>query len=269
MNCLMLENLHQLLKSQNFRNIVIFNTDKYSIDNIFEALKTTETFQRAEKAETLSPLPETQVQKSKNLWQVASKKRRLLNEKFYQVSCLQKECIVAHGINDLKECIMVVFCGFDHLETEKLGKKTLENIVEQAENCSIKVSQICFIHAGEITPHARDYIRIGHNQLKFQLFHVDFFRQNFMKYHLMPQMHVISEEEKKDLFAETNAIRLDSTQLPQIWHTDKIVRYFNANRKDIIYSTRYSINGQRYKYRMVTEEAKEKKTGKQIRKKEK
>jgi DNA-directed RNA polymerase subunit H (RpoH/RPB5) len=260
----MLENLGILLQNQQFQKIIIFPDDRYPIEKLSQAIQASTS--------SAKPKKDLFVSGTAPLFTAQQIKKRKLYEQFFPSYVIQRECVVGHARSPQGDLLVVIFCGLEQMEGGKLGKKILEQIVDHAENIRPKISQICFLHAGEITPHARDYIRVGHVQMKFQLFHVDMIRQNFLEYHLMPKLHILSEPEKKELLDMKNPnVRVSIDQLPHLWQTDKIARYFNATKdtNTILYSTYETFHGKRYRYRLVTEEAKEKKISKQTKKKEK
>lgn len=272
MNRIMLDHLFCMLTKQNFENIVLFADDRIHLEKLshMESIRNNKTIKLYRKEVEPSASQEYKYSEFEgSVQEIALRKRQQKEElmkTFFPPHCIQKICLVGYANHAESGKLIVVFCGLDQMEGGKLGKKTLENIVGFTDHCSEKISNIMFLHAGEITPHAKDFIRVGHPEYKFQLFGVDFLRQNLLEYHLMPKLKVLTPEDKKKLL-EKRKLTIDL--LPKVWQTDRVMRYLNCSKNSCIYSQRHTFNGHYYNLRVAIEETKEKKVTNKVNKKEK
>ena len=83
------------------------------------------------------------------------------------------------------------------------------------------------------------------NKIMVQIFWIDTLLTNITKHELVPEMRILNEEEKQDIFNKANISNL--TQMPLILKTDPVAKFYGLVRGDLVEIIRPSPTGGVYK----------------------
>ena len=78
-----------------------------------------------------------------------------------------------------------------------------------------------------------------------QIFWIDTLLTNITKHELVPEMRILNEEEKQDVFQKANISNF--TQMPLILKTDPVAKFYGLIRGDMVEIIRPSPTGGVYK----------------------
>ena len=83
------------------------------------------------------------------------------------------------------------------------------------------------------------------NKIMVQIFWIDTLLTNITKHELVPEMRILNEEEKQDVFQKANISNF--TQMPLILKTDPVAKFYGLIRGDMVEIIRPSPTGGVYK----------------------
>lgn len=83
------------------------------------------------------------------------------------------------------------------------------------------------------------------NKIMVQIFWIDTLLTNITKHELVPEMRILNEEEKQDIFNKANISSF--TQMPLILKTDPVAKFYGLVRGDLVEIIRPSPTGGVYK----------------------
>jgi len=83
------------------------------------------------------------------------------------------------------------------------------------------------------------------NKIMVQIFWIDTLLTNITKHELVPEMRILNEEEKQDVFQKANVSTF--TQMPLILKTDPVAKFYGLIRGDMVEIIRPSPTGGVYK----------------------